>query len=166
MSILITPPAPASGGSSVVWVGHVNGVTSHTGTTAETTLGTVTIPGGTIGPSGSVWIRFLSDLATYSGTGTATFRLKFGGTIIGSNGRTAAATVQLERTVYNQVSEAAQRIYPNIADTEVANINGQFPQSLTFDTSADIDVTFTMQLNDAASVCNLRSLRAVVFSNS
>lgn len=81
---------------------------SVTGTTNETELYNVTIPGGTLGPNGVLKITLLFSFA--NSTNLKTFKFKFGGVQVWSVSQTSASIFggQMVKLVINRNSESAQ----------------------------------------------------------
>lgn len=129
-------------------------VSSHTGTTSETTLATVTIPAGAMGPNGAVIIRVL-----YSWTSSAnskTPRIRFGGaagTIY--HGFTATTTTgqQMYLIIRNRNSASSQvgqpSAYAGIGSTTAAIVTS------SIDTTAAVDVLIRGILGDASETISV-----------
>lgn len=131
--------------------------TSVTGTTTETILATVTIPGGVMGTGRAIEIR-----SAWSATGTnaKSMRVRFGG-IAGTAYMWFAPTTSLsatdERRIRNrgaansQVGSAAQ----GAAGVSVGTGSGLVTSAV--DTSAAVDLVFTGQPTSAAESVTLES---------
>lgn len=122
---------------------------SITGTTAETTLATITIPAGAIGANGNVYIEALFNR---TGTGSKTLRFRFGGTVVMQISITSQGTLCRKR-VSNRNTENSQ-VCSAAAD---AGFGATTPLALAIDTSAAVDITITVQLANAADSCTLES---------
>ena len=117
---------------------------SHTGSTAETTLATVTVPGGAMGPNGVLRVA-----TTWSHTGTTTkvLRVRFGGTVyLGFNASTNPGSQHLT-IISNRNSESSQVGGPKDIVGGFGH-SSETPQTGTADTSADVDLTLTAALTD------------------
>lgn len=124
---------------------------SHTGNTSETTLASVVIPAGAMGPNGRVRITSL-----WSGTNSAnakTMRHKFGGVNYFAQNLTTQNGWRHENEIGNR----------NVANTQIGNGNNAFgsmsvaPNSSAVDTSSDVTIQFTGQLANAAETVTLES---------
>jgi len=127
---------------------------SHTGTTTETTLATVTIPAGAMGPNGRVRI---TTFWTYTNSAnTKTLRVRFGGASGASylaHNITATATLRHQTEICNV----------NAANSQVGSLNTSFGASTdavlnsTVDTTSAVDIVFRCQLANAGEIVTLRS---------
>lgn len=124
---------------------------SHTGNTAETTLASVVIPGGAIGPNGRVRITSL-----WSGTNSAnakTMRHKFGGVNYFAQNMTSQNCWRHENEIGNR----------NVVNSQIGNGNNAFgsmsvpPNSSTVNTDSDVTILFTGQLASVAETVTLES---------
>jgi hypothetical protein len=79
---------------------------AHTGTTAETTLATVQIPGGVMGPNGILRVTTLLSATNNANVKTLTYRL--GGTLLRTAVMTSFLTGQDQMIVRNRNSLASQ----------------------------------------------------------
>jgi len=127
---------------------------THTGTTGETTLLTVTVPAGAMGANGIVIIKAFWEFVGTAGTRTP--RIKFGGTqIMGIVWLSTYISIKPDDTViWNVNSESAQRSAP------ANNVTGGTPSGNLFPTAAintanAVNVTFTMTLGNAGDTAKL-----------
>lgn len=136
---------------------------NHTGTTAETVIpgGTISIPANSIGPNGSVHVR-----ATFTVTGTAAaknIRMRLGTTGNGLTGD-ALMSAQIANTT------TAYSIIPYFANRNATNSQVGIPSSTpgsgasttggltgTKDTTANLDLVFTVELVNSADAVKLES---------
>lgn len=124
---------------------------AHTGDTTETTLASVVIPAGAMGPNGRV--RITSLWSATNSANNKTMRHKFGGT----NYFAQNMTTQLS---WRHQSEIGNR---NAANSQVGNGNnsvgsgGQVPNTSALDTTASVTVLLTGQLANAADTVTLES---------
>lgn len=137
-------------------------VAAHTGTTSVTTIKTVTIPGGAMGPNGFVRIS-----TSHSNTPNANNKQLvgyFGGTggILIDN-RTVTTTGYSTKNfmIRNRGSESSQiATQANINSVE-GNTAGA--ATGTVDTSADVDIVFRVNLSDAGDTVTLEHYVVEVF---
>lgn len=119
---------------------------SVTGTTNETTLASVTIPGGLMGSDGSIRVY-----ALYSFTGTAgikTIKLKFGGLTFAS---ASAGNTNGERCLFRTISNIGQSSQRGSSEVAYSDTTGGVAiMSFAVDTSLDFNVSSSMQLANAA----------------
>lgn len=129
---------------------------SHTGNTAETTLASVVIPAGAMGPNGRVRITSL-----WSGTNSAnakTMRHKFGGVNYFAQNMTTQLGWRHENEIGNR----------NAANSQVGNTSNVFgslsgaPITSAIDTAAAVIVLITGQLANAGETVTLESYRVEV----
>jgi hypothetical protein len=129
---------------------------SHTGNTAETTLASVVIPAGAMGPNGRVRITSL-----WSGTNSAnakTMRHKFGSV-------NYFAQNLIAQQGWRHESEIANR---NAVNNQVGNTNNAvgslagLPNTSAVDTSSAVTVLITGQLSSGGEVITLESYRVEV----
>jgi len=126
---------------------------THTGNPAETTLATVTVPGGAMGPNGV--LRITTTWSHTGSTNAKTPRVKFNGfeycgLSINNAGHLGS---QYQTIISNRNSATSQVGGPK-------NISGlgsssQGPQTTTVDTSVDVDITMTASLSDAGESLTL-----------
>lgn len=130
---------------------HAPTPVTHTGSTAETTIATVTIPGGAMGPRGKLRI---TPLWVYTNNANnKTLRVKAGGSAVQVNVPTTTGTLQIVNVLHNQNAENAQIQFANTTSTGTGTAGSQSTHSIN--TAADFDVTFTAQLADAADSVTL-----------
>lgn len=135
----------AGGASYAVDIGGSG--TSHTGSTAETTLGTVTLAANTMGANGLLRV---TSFWTMTGTAnTKTPRVKFGGTTISGNASMAATLSQSVISIVNNKTAATQTATGLGSATGLGNIAAT-SLSLAIDTTADVTILFTGQLANSA----------------
>jgi hypothetical protein len=123
----------------------------HTGDTIETTLASVVIPAGAMGPNGRVRITSL-----WSGTNSGnnkTSRHKFGGTNYWAQNFTSSASWRLQTELSNR----------NATNSQVGNASSAFggggsaaPTSAV-DTTAAVTILLTGQLANAGEAITLES---------
>lgn len=129
---------------------------SHTGTTGEVALATVSLPGGELGPNGILRIT-----AVFSYTNNAnikTFRFRLGG-VSGTEflnfNQTTSSGFMTQRIIQNRNSQSSQIGAP------LAIVNswgpGVTPPTGTIDTSTAQDIVISAQLANAADTVTLES---------
>ncbi len=140
-------------------VDRVSVASSHTGSTAETALATLTLPGGSLGPNGALRI---TAVFSYSGTASAkTMRCRLGGSglsgaQVANLASSSASSMLLQRMIQNRNVENAQ-IGPSATTGSSfgPSSNGIFTASV--DTSVDQPIVFSGQLVTAAETIALES---------
>lgn len=126
---------------------------SHTGDTNETTLATIVLPAGRLGPNGVLRIRTLWSM---SGTNTKTPRVKLGATAFLSAAHTTSTVASTETTVRNQNSQSAQVAYvAGLANPYGSSTSGKSTGAI--DTSSAQNITFTAQLTNSGESITLES---------
>lgn len=130
-----------------------------TGTLTETTLATITIPAGAIGPNGSVEILTLWSYT--NSANTKTMKVKLGATAINTAAGTTTATSQQFARVANRNSAASQIAFSNstsgFGNSAGANITS------AVDTSASVDITITGTLTNTGETITLESYVVKIF---
>lgn len=122
-------------------------ITAPTNTT-ENTLLTHVIPGGIMGPSGTVVVNLWGS---FSGTANKVFRIRYGGAIIGTCTVTTALLIQSEFSFQNRGSVSSQIGQTNSANTYREHATGAFTFSAV---NSDVDqpLTITMQKTTGSDV--------------
>lgn len=137
---------------------------AHTGTTAETTLATITIPANTMGANGRVEIEVLWTHTNNANTKTE--RVKFGATTFSSIAVTTTATSRQNCFVANrgatnsQVGGQPGGIGANLGPYGVGTAS---ITTAAIDTTAAVNITFTAQLANAADTITLESYSVKLF---
>jgi len=128
---------------------------SHTGDTNKTTLATIAIPGGSIGPNGSLKI---TTMWSFTGTaGTKTPFINYGGTdFMNTNVTTAQLSARSEIQIFNKNSTSSQVGGANT----VAGVGGTSSVSPTssIDTTVSQNLTIACQLANAGDSCTLEAV--------
>ena len=131
----------AGGASYAVGIGGSG--TSHTGSTAETTLGTVTLAANTMGENGLLRV---TSFWTMTGTaGTKTPRVKFGSNTISGNASVAGTLSQSIISVVNNKTASTQTATGLGSPTGHGNSTNT-SLSFSVDTTSDVTILFTGQL--------------------
>lgn len=125
------------------WKCTYGAITEEQTTTSatEVTLGTITIPGDSMGPTGCVMIAV--DWRADGGTASKTMRVKFDGTVIkeavGTGNSWGVDMAHIY--VWNKNDTSAQGA--SFKHSWVHSRIGEPARNLTADTTSDVDVTFT-----------------------
>ena len=141
----------AGGASYAVDIGGTGA--SHTGTTGEVTLATVTLPAGIIGTNGLLRV---TSFWTYTnvGGGTRTPRVKFGGSTIAGN---ANANTVLSQSLLGLVNNktAATQTATGLGSAAGIGASTATSLALTVDTTAAVTILLTGQLSNTADTIAL-----------
>lgn len=134
-----------------------------TGTVAETSLRSIVIPGGSLGPNGS--LRIYAVYSMTPSVNAKTLRCKLGGLEIYSAYQVTSATVgslNKQRVVQNRGAQNAQITYPGWNEL---GVNGGGNPNLTgaIDTSVDQVLDFTGQLALGTETLTLESFLVELF---
>ena len=156
-----------AGGEPLPWRGAITEEASHTGDTSETEVGKITVPGDKMGVHGyvSLFVFFRAE-RTGGGTGNHTFRVYFDGQILANHtGNFANLMVDMTpRFIWNQGVTNLQSSGFRLTDRHTRA--GEAPYPGVADTTADVDITFTVQNAVAAHTAYLRSAFVeAIFSN-
>lgn len=135
---------------------------THTGTTAETTLATITIPAGMMGANGCVGVE---ALWSFSGAGgNRTPRIRFGGQQAYS---VAATSTQLSgvirRDILNRNAANSQVTASLSASGGPYGTVADVVRVFAVDTSAAVDITLTIALANAADSAILEAYQVIVW---
>lgn len=126
-----------------------------TGTTAETTLATCTLPGNTMGPNGQVEI--VGALFSFTNNAnTKTPRFKFGSLTFQSSASSGTAGQQIAGRVANRNATNAQVAFAG-SGTGFGTSTSNAPVTSAIDTTANVDITITGQLANSADTMTLES---------
>lgn len=125
---------------------------SVTGTTNETTLASVTIPGGLMGSDGSIRVYALYSFTGVAGT--KAIRAKLGGANFISLSSTAATlSASVSKNVVNLTASSQAALATGTISDGSSQTSGIV--SLSVDTTADQAMALTMQLANAADSATL-----------
>ena len=126
-----------------------------TGTTAETTLATVSIPAGAMGPNGILRIYSLWSNTNNANSKTCRIRLGgIGGTAVAAVANASIAVVEDFRLIKNMNSVSSQVVAP--AGKQYVGISGSAVTTGAVDTSLAQDLVFTGQLANSADSLTLQ----------
>lgn len=128
-----------------------------TGVTTETTLATIIVPGGAMGPNGEIRVNTIWSWT--SSANSKTYRVRFGGITVGGSAATTTQSLRDQRIVMNRNSESSQVAYAG-ATAYVATSNAIV--TTTFDTTADVTILIQGTLASAAETMRLEAWSAEV----
>lgn len=143
---------------------HAQGVVNvpQTGTAgAELLLASCTIPGGCLGPNGTLRVAAWLGVDV-SNANLKTITIKYGGVVIGQNNNalTSARTARFECEAYGDDSEAAilalQTVGTTIAMQPASTGSGTVPASVAVDTTIDQLLEIYVNLAVATDVARVR----------
>lgn len=123
---------------------------SVTGTTAETTLASVTIPGGLLGEDGAIRVYALYSFAGTAGTKTS--RMRFGGTSFAAASGVAADVGRCTVRTITNINQSSQR---GAAEISFSDTGSGAIVLTSIDTSADRPLNINAQLANAADSATL-----------
>lgn len=153
----ITEPTFATRVVKGVYILGASGVASSTltGTTAETTLATITVPANAMGANG--FVRITSSFVATGAAGTRTLRCKFGGTTFQAtaNGTTILGVANI-CTIANRNSTTSQVGGQGESGTGVGGATLS-PVTAAIDTTSAQNITITGQLGDAGDSMTLNT---------
>jgi len=125
---------------------------THTGTTAETQISSVTVPVVNVGLNGEIRIKLMFD-----GTSSAaakTYILKLNGTVVYSQALYTTSAINMDIVIANQNSNTNKRCfgitYDGLGLSPNASINSD-TRTLMIDTSSAIVLTTHITLGDGAN---------------
>lgn len=136
---------------------------SHTGNTTETVLASFTIPGGTMGPNGT--LDYMAIFGFSGGANTKTIRARLGGiggTVIWTYGiGSTVLSSGTRRTLSNRNSESSQiaRGPGSVIEGSSTTANATF----AVNTAVDQTLVFTGQLVNSADTVSLEDAFVMVF---
>ncbi len=135
---------------------------SHTGSTSETTLATVSVPAGAMGANGVLHVT-----TTWSYTNSAntkTNRLRFGGTSFLANAVTTTATVRIENQIHNVNSEGAQKGW--VSNGAAFGTGSGSSITASIDTTTAQNITLTATLANAGETITLESYLVEIYHHA
>lgn len=133
---------------------------THTGSASETTLATVTIPGGAMGANGAVRVTAL--FSHNNDASLKTLRIKFGGTNYLDSAPSAALSNYQLRTIWNRNSASSQVGGSAVAGSGFGSSTGAIVTSAV-NTANDVTLLITGQLADSADNVALESYLVEVY---
>lgn len=135
---------------------------SHTGSTSETTLATISVPAGAIGANGALRVTMVWSYTNSANTKTA--RLRLGGTSFLVFNATTTSSVRIENQIQNVNSEASQKGWVNSGTTFGSSTGTIVTASV--DTSVAQDIIFRGALANAGETITLESYLVEVFHHA
>lgn len=147
------------GREAVVLLAQSGVPVSVTGTTLETTLASVTIPGGLIGPSG--YVQALSIWQFTNNANNKSPRARLGGVIVWSTTGASSAGGRYLADFFNAGANGAQVTWNNGASPFGQGSAAIISTAL--DTEADQNLTLTAQLGSAGDVATLLGYSVKVY---
>lgn len=145
-------PAMVRDGNSVFLVDQSAVPVSVTGTTAETVLASINVPGGLIGPDGA--IRITPVISVNNNANAKTFYVKFGGAIIAGASMANMASTQVVAMMRNRGSNVSQVAYQG--GTGIGPITANV-LTAAIDTRIDQPVTISCTLAVSTDTCALEA---------
>lgn len=135
-----------------------NAFSAHTGTTSETVMDTIVLPGGTLGPNGLLrFTLLLGGLTNNANAKTPRFRLGgVSGTVFFGSSLPSTVSAIIQRTVWNQNAENSQVTYPSGTATSFSTTTAAITTGAV-DTSVNQDIVLSLQLADGADSMTLRA---------
>lgn len=132
---------------------------SVTGTTTETALATITLPGGAMGPNGVA--RITSNWSYTNSANSKTVRYRLGasgvsGTAMLQASVTTTATHVLQRTIHNRNAQNSQ-LSSAIATQTSWNSSANANATAAIDTSSDQPIVLSGQLTNTGETVTLES---------
>lgn len=154
MSVSINSIISGTGGGSSSILSRSGAEASVTGTTAETILATITIPGGTMGDDGALRIELM---VSYSNNANLKrVKVKFGGVLFGQPADFSTTGMWMGVVRIQNRSAAVQRgpgATAGIATTGQGTTGAI--SGFTVNTSVDQDIVITGQVDNAADTFKL-----------
>lgn len=141
-------------------IGQSAAAITHTGTTSETTLATITIPAGAMGPNGRIEIDVLWSYP--SSANSKTFRQKFGATTITTSVVSTGLALRTSALVANRGATNSQVASPNFAASFGASPSVGVTTS-AIDTTAAVNITLTAQLGVSTDTVTLEAYSVKLF---
>jgi hypothetical protein len=139
-----------------VWqrLGSSSAAIPHTGTTSQTTLATIPVPAGAMGPKGKLRITALWSVT--NSANNKTLRAFLGATTLHAVNYTTVATVGFVKEVQNRNNQAAQVASP-AGDLNIGTSTTSAVITATEDTATAKNVTLTAQLANSGETITLES---------
>ncbi len=149
--------------SSIKALWNLTQAVTLTGVTTETEIANFTIPGGTLGPNGTLLYYHLFSATGSTNIKTVRFRAGSGGPILSSSSGTVASFQSFPKlmTLTNRNSEAVQ-VGPASSSNGIANASSGVASTFTVNTANDVTISITGQLALASEFIRLESGFALV----
>lgn len=134
---------------------------AHTGDTLETTLATITVPAGAMGPNGALRVTSLWSIT--SSANTKTLRYRLGGSAMLQSALTTSSASQQHRLIQNRNAQNAQVAHASSFSNSFGQASGASVTTSAIDTSAPASLTLTGQLANSAETITLESYVVELF---
>ena len=134
---------------------------SNTGNTNETTVKTVTIPAGTFQPNSVLIIRALWSVN--NDASAKTLRIKVAGVLFMQAPMASVASLHSYTAIHNRNSLSSQVAAVSTTPVFFAGTSGTVATA-TIDTSASVDITFTVTLTDGTDTGSLEAYQIEVIN--
>ena len=144
--------AAASGAWRVLAASAV--AVAHTGDTAETTLASITIPGGAMGANGA--LRITTQWSYTNSANAKTMRYRLGGTAMMAVSATTTASACHQRTIQNRGVENAQ-VTHGLGFGSSFGVSGNATATASVDTAVDQALMISGQIAVASDTTVLES---------
>jgi len=131
----------------------------HTGTTAETTLATITIPANAMGANGRIELDVIWSYT--NSANTKTLRQKFGGTTILSTAVGASAVTRTSAVIANRNATNSQVATPNFSTS--FGVSSATLTTMAIDTTAAVNIVLTAQLANSGETITLEAYSVKLF---
>jgi hypothetical protein len=168
VAMSVSAQTPTPGGPPVTVVGTAGAPAGLTGTTGETNITTLRIPGGSMGPNGTIQLACLSGHTNNANSKTLNFRFSNvsgglnGSVAVGGASATATASMQSGAFIRNNNSVSLQTIFPAAASA-VFGVSAAAPGSAAVNTALDSFLNITGTLANAGDTLTLQHCLAVVY---
>lgn len=123
-----------------------------TGDTSETTLATIIVPGGAMGPSGRVIVD--AEFSCTASTNAKTARVKFGGTTYTINAVSTGSSISFNQITSVRNISVSSQIGKSTGNVTYGASSGASITS-SVDTSSDVTILITGQLASGAETMTL-----------
>lgn len=139
---------------------------SHTGSTTETALATVSVPGGMMGANGAIRIRSLVTVNNDASAKSHVWRAGgVAGTIWLNSNLASLVAAHFERTIANRNSQSSQVTFSTSNGNSFTTTTGA-NATTAFDTSATFNLVLTAALADATDTMTLEMYSVEILSRS
>lgn len=161
MTAIVIPHRAGTVSSSPTILGLGAAAASITGTTNETTLATIAVPGGSMGPNGQ--IEIVTHWTYTSSANNKIFRIKLGATTFWQLTVTTNVNLQTYCRICNRNSAASQVVFTLSGGTSGFGQSGSAITTGTENTDTTLNMTITAQLANAGETIQLESYLAKLY---
>lgn len=131
---------------------------SHTGSTSETALATVSLPAGSMGPNGILRVTHLWSMTSSGNVKTPRIRLGgIAGTAFYQQTQTTTVTLRHQTEIANRNNAASQVSWPSIAGGGGWTASAQAATTGTVNTGATLDIVISGQLASSGETITLEA---------